>query len=286
MEGARGERGRAGGLNGGPDRRRLWVQDGRASSTGPELAPLGAVLGWPTHSPRRGNSPPPAALILNPVPLPAPAPPAPGSARRLGLFGGSFDPIHKGHLAAARAAQEAFGLDRVVFVPAARPPHKPALELASEADRLEMVRLAIAPEPSWSVCDLEFARPGPSYTVDTVRQLRARVGEHEDASIWLLIGADNLPGLAGWDRVEELLEEVWPIVIQRAEEPEELPAELVQGLSPAALERLRAGVLNLPPMPGRSTDLRAALRAGEQAHEDLPEEVGAYIRRRGLYGEA
>jgi nicotinate-nucleotide adenylyltransferase len=136
------------------------------------------------------------------------------------------------------------------------------------------------------VCDLEFARPGPSYTVDTVRQLRARVGEHESASIWLLIGADNLPGLAGWDRVEELLEEVWPIVIQRAEEPEELPAELVQGLPSAALERLRAGVLNLPPMPGRSTDLRAALRAGEQAHEDLPEEVGAYIRRRGLYGEA
>lgn len=240
------------------------------------MAGLPPPRGWVTS--------PPGASALIPVPFPSSSPHAPGCERRLGLFGGSFDPIHKGHLAAARAAQDAFDLDRVVFVPAARPPHKPDLELAPEADRLEMVRLAIAGEPSWSVCDMEFDRPGPSYTMDTVERLRARVGEEEDASIWLLIGADNLPGLVGWHRVEDLLEAVRPVVIRRTGESEELPPELEGKLSPEVLGRLRAGVLSLPPAPGRSTDLRAALRAGEGAPEDLPEAVGAYIRQRGLYG--
>ncbi|MDE0913629.1 MAG: nicotinate-nucleotide adenylyltransferase [Planctomycetota bacterium] len=218
------------------------------------------------------------------MPSPSPSSPAPGSGRRLGLFGGSFDPVHKGHLAAARAAQEAFGLDRVIFVPAARPPHKPDLELAPQKDRLEMLQRAIASEPSWCVCDLEFNRPGLSYTMDTVEELRAEVGEDEDASIWLLIGADNLPGLVGWHRVEELLEAVRPVVIRRAGEDEELPPELAQRLSAGALELLRAGLLAVPPVPGRSTDLRAALRAGEGTLQDLPEAVGEYIRKRGLYG--
>ncbi len=218
------------------------------------------------------------------MPLPSSSSLARGSGRRLGLFGGSFDPIHKGHLAAAHAAQRAFDLDRVIFVPAARPPHKPDLELAPENDRLEMVRRAIAGEPSWSACDLEFHRPGPSYTMDTVEQLRAEVGEDEDASIWLLIGADNLPGLVGWHRVAELLEAVRPIVIRRAGEEQDLAPELEQRLPAEALERLRAGVLSLPPTPGRSTDLRAALHAGDRTPEDLPEAVGEYIRQRGLYG--
>jgi len=209
---------------------------------------------------------------------------APGSARRLGLFGGSFDPIHSGHLAAAHAAQAAFHLDRVVFVPAAQPPHKLGRKLAPGPDRMEMVRLAIADEPTWSACDLEFERSGPSYTLDTVRQLRARLGEDSPASIWLLLGSDNLPGLSGWHGVEALLKEVWPIVIQRDQDAGALPVKFDESLTPEAVERLRAGFLTLPVAPGRSTDLREALGDGQEDPEHLPEAVATYIRSRGLYG--
>ena len=116
--------------------------------------------------------------------------------RRLGLFGGSFDPVHMGHLHVARVAQRARDLERVVFVPAARPPHKLERALAPGADRLAMLRLAIAGEPSWTVSDVELRREGPSYTVQTVRELALAVGEPADAEVWMILGSDNLPLLA------------------------------------------------------------------------------------------
>jgi nicotinate-nucleotide adenylyltransferase len=105
-----------------------------------------------------------------------PAIPDPGGAVRLGLFGGSFDPIHAGHLHAARAAREAFDLSRIVFVPARQSPYKPDRQLAPGSDRMEMVRLAIRGEPGFEVNALELARTGPSFTIDTVRALPAALG--------------------------------------------------------------------------------------------------------------
>jgi nicotinate-nucleotide adenylyltransferase len=219
----------------------------------------------------------------NPAPRGGPgASQAPGP-RRLGLFGGSFDPVHLGHLHAARAAQEAFGLDRVVFVPAARPPHKPGRVLASGEDRMAMLERALAGQASWSVSDLELRRSGPSYTLDTVRDLARAVGEPEEASLFMILGSDNLPGLPEWSRVEELLARVQPIVIFRTGVEVSQLTELESRLSAAALERLRAGFLELPPLDASSTEIRENVRSGLEPGVQLSPEVREYIREKGLY---
>ena len=121
-------------------------------------------------------------------------------APRWGLLGGTFNPVHEGHLVLARAAVERFGLDRMIFIPAAFPPHKTPSCLAPAADRLEMLRLAISARPDWSVSALEIRRGGRSYTVETLRELRRELGE--GAEFFLLVGADNLAEIGTWRRIE------------------------------------------------------------------------------------
>lgn len=211
--------------------------------------------------------------------------------RRLGLLGGSFDPVHRGHLHAARAAQAAFDLDRVVFVPALRPPHKPGIVLASGADRLAMVELAIAGEPGWSACGIELERPGPSYTIDTVRNLARATGEPDDALIHLIIGSDNLAGLPGWRDARELLERVQPIVIFREGGSEGAGGEDVlraacSGLPESLALKLQRGYLELPPVTASASDLRARIAAGGEPGPEVPGPVAEYIRSRDLYRSA
>ncbi|MEE8468302.1 MAG: nicotinate (nicotinamide) nucleotide adenylyltransferase [Planctomycetota bacterium] len=215
---------------------------------------------------------------------------------RLGLLGGSFDPVHVGHLHAARTAQEARALDRVVFVPAARPPHKPGRRLAAGEHRLAMLRLALAGELSWTVSDLELSRSGPSYTIDTVRALPAEVGEPE-AQVFLILGYDNLAGLPGWHEARSLLTLARPLIVWRAGDgasgdgasgdggpPAGLPAT-VRSLPPELVARIQEGFLPTSCVPARATDLRAALARGETRLAELPEAVGEYIREHGLYRE-
>src|ERR1700731_536182 len=114
---------------------------------------------------------------------------------RIGVFGGTFDPVHLGHLIAAEQAREQARLDQVVFVPAARPPHKPRESLAPFGQRAEMLALAIAGHAAFRLDDLEKDRPGPSYTADTLEELHRR---QPDASFALILGADCLPELATW----------------------------------------------------------------------------------------
>jgi len=229
----------------------------------------------------------PSRAMGNPRGAPFRAP----DARRLGLFGGSFDPIHVGHLHAARAASQAFGLARVVFVPARRSPFKPGRELAPAADRLEMIRLAIRGEPGFEASDLELERAGPSYTIDTVRALPAALGVQGSAAIHLILGSDVLDGLAGWREARALLERVQPVVVLRASSwgddeaaIEAHLAEIERGLGPALAAKVRAGLLRLPPVPASSTDLRARLPGLDAEVPDLPAGVLAYIRAHGLYG--
>jgi nicotinate-nucleotide adenylyltransferase len=201
---------------------------------------------------------------------------------RLGIFGGSFDPVHAGHLHAARAARRAFDLDRVVFVPARDPPHKPGRALASGADRMEMLRLAIADEPGFLVHGLELERAGPSFTIDTVRALPKLLGE-DGAELFLILGSDNLAGLASWREAGALLERVHPVVVHREGDPEPAFLEIERALGSEAARKAREGHLALPPVRVSATDLRAKLPALSSTL-DLAPGVLAYIRERGLYG--
>jgi nicotinate-nucleotide adenylyltransferase len=211
--------------------------------------------------------------------------------RRIGMLGGSFDPVHRGHLHAARAALAAKSLDRVVFVPAAEPPHKVGLRLASGADRLAMLALAIRDEPCFSACDIELQRGGRSYTIDTVRALRAYVNEPANAALYLILGSDNVPGLATWHYARALIDLVHPVVVQRdtphsiVEEGRMLTA-IARELGDEAALKLRAGWLRLAPVPVSSTNLRIQLPALGPAvvANGLDPAVLEYIRAHGLYG--
>jgi nicotinate-nucleotide adenylyltransferase len=205
------------------------------------------------------------------------------SVRRLGMLGGSFDPVHRGHLFVARAAQRQFALDHVLFVPAARPPHKPGRKLASQDDRAHMLALALEGEPSWSMSTLEFARTGPSYTIDTVRELPQRLGLRPDVEIFLILGWDNLRGLERWREVKALLERVQPIVVWRGE-AEGVDLDLLRReLGPELFTKLERGLLRLPPSPESSTQVREQLARGEDPGPALPPGVLEYIRARGIY---
>jgi nicotinate-nucleotide adenylyltransferase len=207
--------------------------------------------------------------------------PAAARPRRIGILGGSFDPPHLGHLHAARAALEAFGLDEVRLVPAARPPHKPGRRLAEGRHRVALLELLAAGEPWLRVDARELSRSGPSYTVDTLRELAAE----EPGELYLILGTDNLPGLPEWREVGAVLTLARPVVVQREDEPARVLRSVEGRLPPELVERLRAGLLTLPPVEASSTGVRAALAEGEAPGEELPPALEAYVREHGLYGE-
>jgi len=131
---------------------------------------------------------------------------------KIGLYGGTFDPIHHGHLILARTALEELGLDRVVFIPAAISPHKLGTTPTSAAIRWEMVQASILDEPAFYADELELHRSGPSYTVDTVETFRQR---HPEAELFYFIGTDHLPALPSWHRIAELEKNVQFVVLDR-----------------------------------------------------------------------
>jgi nicotinate-nucleotide adenylyltransferase len=205
---------------------------------------------------------------------------------RIGLFGGSFDPVHAGHVHAARSALEAFDLERVYVVPAARPPHKLREVLAPAADRVAMLELAFAGDPRFVVSDVELRRAGPSFTIDTVRALEERHGGSGRAAIHLVLGDDSLEGLPEWRAAEELLARVQPVVVDRGGDPAALLRTLAGRLSPGALARLSRGVLAAPPLRASATELRRQLARGGDPGPLLPPGVHDYIRAHGLYRSA
>ena len=201
------------------------------------------------------------------------------SAPRLGLFGGTFDPVHVGHLHVARRAREHAALDAVVFVPAARSPHKDDGTVASGADRLAMLERAVADDPAFVVWDLELLRGAPSYTVETVRELvRLRGGA---AGLYLVLGSDNLVALDRWAEIETILELAAPIVVERRGAGPGLVDRLE--LAPELLECLRAGFVAGEPVDAAATDLRQRLAEGG-GRDEVPAAVWEYARASGIYG--
>lgn len=199
---------------------------------------------------------------------------------RLGWLGGSFDPVHEGHLHVARSAADRLQLDEVLFVLSPRPPHKLDLQQAPVAERLAWLRLACAIDPRFFPCELELERAGPSYSVQTARDLHARHGE--GLELFLIIGADTLVDLPSWYEIAELGRLVTFVTVAREGTPLDT-APLAAAASEDAARRAAENLLELPPHPASSTAIRAALAAGEQP-VGLPPGVEDAIRARGFYG--
>lgn len=181
-----------------------------------------------------------------------------------------FDPIHIGHLRAAEIVRESLELDEVVFVPAGVPPHR-GRPAAAGIDRYAMVAIATAAHRTFVPSDVELAREGPSYTVETVAQLRER---RPGAEVVLIVGSDNLPMIAEWREPERLLELCTIAVVERPGSPP-LPSGKIP---PTRLHRVEGTAL-----PIASRDLRERIRAGRSVRHLVPDGVADYIEKRGLY---
>ncbi|MEW6072694.1 MAG: nicotinate (nicotinamide) nucleotide adenylyltransferase [Planctomycetota bacterium] len=199
-------------------------------------------------------------------------------AERLGVLGGSFDPPHLGHLHVARAARASFRLDHVLFVPAARNPHKPGRLIAGGAERAAMLELLLADLPWTSVWRIELDRPGPSYTVDTIEALRAEVGE--EVELFLLLGSDNLEGLATWHRAAALLAAARPVLVPRAGDR---PGGVLARLPRALRERIAPGLVDVAPLDASATEIRDRLGRGDDPGPAFPAALRDYVAARGLY---
>lgn len=215
------------------------------------------------------------------MPALAPLSMAARHAPRLGLFGGSFDPPHLGHLHVLARARAAFQLDHVVVVPAREPPHKSGRALADGAARLELLRALLAGQEGLSLWSFELERAGPSYTVDTLRALR----KVASGALFLILGTDNLAGLPGWREAETLLALAQPIVVPRAgSTPAELEAALADArLSTRARTRLALGRLSGATVDVSSSELRAALAQGAGMHPLFPPALAELARACALY---
>lgn len=196
---------------------------------------------------------------------------------RIGILGGTFDPIHYGHLVVAEECRFQLQLDKMLLVPAGQPPHKRGRAAASAADRAAMVELAIANNAGLAVSRLEIERPGLSYTVDTVAQLREQYGAHVE--LFFVIGLDSLQELLSWREPRRLLQMCKLVAVSRPGYTFDL-APLVAAL-PEALERILH--VATPELNIASSDLRARVAAGRPIRYQLPEAVVEYIYRRGLY---
>jgi nicotinate-nucleotide adenylyltransferase len=194
-------------------------------------------------------------------------------AKRRGLLGGTFDPIHLGHLRAAENAREALGLEDVRFVPARLPPHRP--EAASSAlDRFAMVALATAAHPSFTVSDIELVRDGPSYTVDTLAALHEADPEQE---LFLIVGSDTFPEMEGWRELARLVGLCRLAVVPRPGGEERAAAWT------ARHPELQWSRVDGDGLPVSATEVRRRVREEKSVRYLVPDGVADYISKRGLY---
>lgn len=200
-----------------------------------------------------------------------------GSVARLGILGGTFDPVHHGHLVAAGEAHHQLGLDLVLFVPAGTPPHKSNRPISPAHDRLQMLELAIGGRPHFSVSRVDVDRPGPCYTIDTLKLLRDEWGPVP--TFFFIEGADSLSDIGTWYQPQALIELCELAVVERPGVEIDLPEleKQVPGLT------ARIHWVTMPCLEISSSDLRARVREGRPISYLVPPGVEAYILKRGLY---
>ena len=196
---------------------------------------------------------------------------------KIGIFGGTFDPIHFGHLIVADEAREALGLDEVLFIPAGQPWVKAGTPVSAACHRMAMVGMAVKPTPWFRALDLDVKRPGPTYTVDTLLELRSDFGE--EAYLYLILGLDAVQEMARWHQPGQIFELCTVVGMSR-------PGVL--DLDHAALDAMApnaAGVILLegPLVSLSGTDLRRRVREGRSITHRVPEAVEAYIYEHRLY---
>ena len=199
------------------------------------------------------------------------------SRKRIGIFGGTFDPPHNGHLALAAAALRQLKLDRVLWMLTPCPPHKRGQEISSADHRLEMVLLTIAAEPRYQLSRLEFDRPQPHYSVDTLGLVRE---QHPDDALIFLMGGDSLRDLPAWHRPAELVRRCDELgVLRRPDDQVDLPA--LEAILPGLTEKVR--FVDAPPQAAAAREIRLRLQAGQPVDDLVPPPVIQYIQEHNLY---
>lgn len=187
--------------------------------------------------------------------------------KRIGIFGGTFNPIHMAHLVMAQVAFEKLKLDRVVFVPSNLPPHKSRKDVIAARYRYQMVRLAISDNPAFDVSDIEIKRPGKSYSIDTVHKFQNIYSKN--AKFFFIIGTDSLAALHQWKRIDELRKLTKFVVINR-------PGFKGKG-------KIRVQSIEMPGLDLSSSQIRLYIREGASIQYLVPAKVASYIKQHQLY---
>jgi len=200
---------------------------------------------------------------------------------RLGIYGGTFDPVHYGHLLLAEQCREQCALDEVWFVPAGQPPHKEAMGITRAEARIDMLDFALAGMPEFVVSRMEVEREGPSYTVDT---LQALVDEDDSCELFLLIGADSLSDLSRWREPQRILELATVVAVNRGPFDEQQLRDEVACLGEDAMDRIR--LVEMPGIDISASDIRRRVREGRSVRFLTPRPVAHFIAEQGLYRDS
>jgi nicotinate-nucleotide adenylyltransferase len=198
-------------------------------------------------------------------------------SEHIGVYGGTFDPVHIAHLAVAEAARESAGLSTVLFVPNNRQPLKVEGPYASGPQRLRMLQAAIAGNPAFRASDVELRQEGPSYTIETMDIL---AGQYPGATLRFLLGLDAALGLAAWKQPGRLIADYRPIIMSRPGWPEP-DWQMLERMHPGARSLLQ--IVTVPALAIASSDLRARIGAGQTVRYLIPDPVISLIEKEGLY---
>ncbi|MGB2929891.1 MAG: nicotinate-nucleotide adenylyltransferase [Desulfobacterales bacterium] len=220
--------------------------------------------------------------------------------KHIGLFGGTFNPIHLGHIQVIQEVKKGFGLDKIFIIPSALPPHKEPDGLVDAGDRVEMIRLSFSNHPDFAVSDVELKRSGPSYTIDTVRNFKSILPE--DTELFLILGLDAFLEIATWKSYKDLFLLIPFIVMSRGTEGEDgtvfgrktvedyLKSKISEGYKLSASqssyvheEKKPVFVFNVTPIDISSTKIRKLIKNGSTIKTLVPEIVEAFIKSKGLY---